>query len=190
MHGSLLPKYRGRVPVNWAIVKGETQTGATLHYMVEKPDAGEIVAQRAVPILADDTAKQVFDKVCVAAECALYEVLPDVITGTAQRLANDLSKGSYFGGRKPEDGRIDLAASSSDIYNLIRAVAPPYPGAYLQAGTETLWVDGAERVHSSEDESTLLRLASKTPGSLVRWQGQSYLRGATGGWLKLHLRSA
>ncbi len=130
MHGSLLPKYRGRVPVNWAVIHGERQTGATLHRMVEKPDAGEIVAKQAVPILPDDTAKMVFDKVTLAAEILLDAVLPDLLEGTAPHVAPDLKTGSYFGGRKPEDGRIDWKCSAQEIHNLVRAVAPPYPGAF------------------------------------------------------------
>jgi len=129
MHGSLLPKYRGRVPVNWAIIHGETETGATLHYMTDKPDNGDIVAQQAVPILPDDTAHEVFQKVTVAAEMALNESLPALLTGTAPRIPQDLAKGGYFGGRKPEDGIIDWAQSAAQIHNLVRAVAPPYPGA-------------------------------------------------------------
>lgn len=129
MHGSLLPKYRGRVPVNWAIIHGETETGATLHYMTDKPDNGDIVAQQAVPILPDDTAHEVFQKVTVAAEMALHGVLPALLAGTAPRLKQDLSQGAYFGGRKPQDGEIDWAQSAQNIHNLVRAVAPPYPGA-------------------------------------------------------------
>lgn len=130
MHGSLLPKYRGRAPVNWAVLHGETETGATLHYMTAKPDAGDIVAQERVPILPDETAKDVFDKVTVAAETALDRVLPALIAGTAPRQVNDVTRGSYFGGRSPEDGRIDWHGSARDIHNLVRAVAPPYPGAF------------------------------------------------------------
>ena len=129
MHGSLLPKYRGRVPINWAIIHGEIETGATLHEMAAKPDAGAIVAQTVVPILPDDTAHEVFIKVTVAAEQTLWRVLTDLVAGRAPRLVNDLSKGSYFGGRKLEDGRIDWSAGAATIHNLVRAVAPPYPGA-------------------------------------------------------------
>ena len=107
MHGSLLPRYRGRAPVNWAVLHGERETGATLHYMTEKPDAGDIVAQTRVPILPDDTAREVFDKVTVAAEITLDGVLPALIAGTAPRRPQDLASGSYFGGRRPEDGIID-----------------------------------------------------------------------------------
>ncbi len=140
MHGSLLPKFRGRAPVNWAVLMGATQTGATLHEMVAKPDAGFIVDQSAVPILPDDTARQVFDKVTVAAEQVLWRSLPAVLAGCAPRLPNDLSQGSYFGGRKPEDGRIDWSQPARQVYNLVRAVAPPYPGAFTDIGGRRLIV--------------------------------------------------
>jgi len=133
MHGSLLPRYRGRVPVNWAVIRGERETGATLHYMVEKSDAGDMVASQAVPILPDDTAWMVFNKVTVAAELVLDRVLPDLLAGRAPRHPQDLSLGSYFGGRRPEDGRIDWHQSAATIHNLVRGVAPPYPGAFTQA---------------------------------------------------------
>src|SRR5208282_4023093 len=129
VHGSLLPKYRGRAPVNWALIHGETQTGATLHYMTEKPDDGDIVAQTAVPILPDDSAKEVFDKVTVAAELTLHSALPALVAGTAPRRAQDRGQATYFGGRKPEDGVIDWSQPAAVIHNLVRAVAPPYPGA-------------------------------------------------------------
>jgi methionyl-tRNA formyltransferase len=134
MHGSLLPAYRGRVPVNWAVLHGEPRTGASLHYMEVKPDAGDLVAQTSVPILADDTAHDVFQKVCVAAELTLARALPQLCAGTATRVPLDLRSGSYFSGRKPEDGRIDWTRSAREVYNLIRAVAPPYPGAFTEVG--------------------------------------------------------
>jgi methionyl-tRNA formyltransferase len=132
MHGSLLPKYRGRAPVNWAVLHGETQTGATLHEMVVKPDAGRIVDQEAVPILPDDLAADVFGKVAGAAERVLARSLPGLVDGSAVLRAQDLSKGSYFGGRKPEDGRIDWSQPAKRIHDLVRAVAPPYPGAFTE----------------------------------------------------------
>ena len=143
MHGSLLPKYRGRVPVNWAVLHGETETGATLHEMAAKPDAGAIVAQTSVPILPDDTAHDVFGKLTVAAEQTLWKVLPDMLAGQVPRLPNDLSQGSYFGGRKPEDGRIDWSQPAQAVYNLHRAVAPPYPGAWTEIGDKTFIIGKA-----------------------------------------------
>ena len=134
MHGSLLPHYRGRAPVNWAVLHGERETGATLHYMTAKPDRGDIVAQTAVPILPDDTAREVFDKVTVAAEMTLDRVLPALVAGTAPRVAQDPAAGSYFGGRRPEDGAIDWNRDAATVHNLVRAVAPPYPGAFTAVG--------------------------------------------------------
>ena len=134
VHGSLLPKYRGRAPVNWAILHGERETGATLHYMTAKPDAGDVVAQTAVPILPDDTAREVFDKVTVAAEITLDDALPALLAGSAPRTPQDLARGRYFGGRRPEDGVIDWSRDAATIHNLVRAVAPPYPGALTAVG--------------------------------------------------------
>jgi methionyl-tRNA formyltransferase len=142
LHGSLLPKYRGRAPVNWAVLHGESETGATLHEMTAKPDAGRIVDRQAVPIGPDDTAGEVFRRVTDAAEQVLKRSVDKLLDGTAVLRPNDLSKGSYFGGRKPEDGRIDWSKSAREIHNLVRAVAPPYPGAF----TETLKVHRTQRV--------------------------------------------
>ena len=132
MHGSLLPKYRGRAPVNWAVLNGEKETGATLHEMTGKPDAGPIVAQTAVPILPDDTAHEVFGKLTVAAEMTLWKVLPAILAGVPPCKPNHLEQGSYFAGRRPEDGRIDWSQPAHAVYNLYRAVAPPYPGAFTE----------------------------------------------------------
>jgi methionyl-tRNA formyltransferase len=132
MHGSLLPKYRGRAPVHWAIIHGESRTGASLHYMVEKPDAGALVDQQSVPILENDTALDVSLKVAGAAEEVLRRSLPLLIAGTAAARPLDLSQGSYFGRRRPEDGRIDWQKSARVVHDLVRAVAPPFPGAFTE----------------------------------------------------------
>ncbi len=136
IHGSLLPKYRGRAPVNWAILKGERESGATLHYMVERADAGDIVDSQGVPILADDDAREVFAKVTVAAEMVLARSLPALLAGTAPRRPQPLSAGEYYGRRRPEDGRIDWRRPALEIHNLVRAVAPPFPGAFGDVGAE------------------------------------------------------
>ena len=138
VHGSLLPKYRGRVPVNWAIIHGETECGVSLHRMAQKPDAGELMAQQAVPILRNDTARDVFQKLKCAAEAMLIKAVPEIITGQLKGQAMDLQKGSYFGGRKPQDGQIDWTRSAQQIHNLVRAVAPPFPGAFFDTGGHRL----------------------------------------------------
>jgi methionyl-tRNA formyltransferase len=130
MHGSLLPRFRGRAPVNWAVLRGATETGGTLHYMVARADAGDIVDQLAVPIRENDTAYEVFVRVANAAEAILKRSLPLLVAGTAPRTAQDLSKGEYCGRRRPEDGRIEWSRTAREIHNLVRAVAPPFPGAF------------------------------------------------------------
>jgi methionyl-tRNA formyltransferase len=150
MHGSLLPKYRGRAPVNWAVLHGETQTGATLHEMVEKPDAGRIVDQEAVAILPDELAVEVFRKVTGAAERVLRRSLPQLVDGSAVLRAQELSRGGYFGGRRPEDGRIDWSAPAKRIHDLVRAVAPPYPGAFTEIEGKKLRVLRTRRAGKGE----------------------------------------
>jgi methionyl-tRNA formyltransferase len=130
LHGSLLPAYRGRCPVNWVLVRGETETGVTLHHMVTKADAGDIVGRRVVPIERMDTAVILYQKLCGAAGELLDEILPLMKEGRAPRIPQDIGSGSYFGGRRPEDGRIDWKWPAERIYNLIRAVTEPYPGAF------------------------------------------------------------
>jgi len=172
MHGSLLPKYRGRVPVNWAVLHGESETGATLHAMEAKPDAGYIVDQTAVPILPDDTAAEVFEKVTVAAEQTLWRALPAMMAGQTPQKPNILSEGSYFSGRKPEDGRIDWNRPAAEVYNLIRAVAPPYPGAFTDLGGRRFVVAQARRALSA-----LPLPAGARPGLHV---GQGHIVGLCG----------
>lgn len=151
LHGSLLPKYRGRVPVNWAVLHGEPETGASLHRMVAQPDAGNLVDQQAVPILPNDTAGEVFNKVVVAAEQVLMRSLPPMREGRFTEQPLDLAQGSYYGARRPEDGRIDWQQTAWQIHNLIRAVAPPYPGAFFDAAgrrfriTASYWRDEAAK---------------------------------------------
>lgn len=136
LHGSFLPAYRGRCPVNWVIINGEKSTGVTLHFMVEKPDAGEIVGQKSVVIDVSDTARTLYDKLCRAARELLDELLPVMKKGDIPRQKQDLSKGSYYGGRRPEDGRIDWNKSADEIFNLVRGVTEPYPGAFAVSDSD------------------------------------------------------
>lgn len=141
MHGSLLPQYRGRAPVNWAVLHGARETGATLHRMNEKPDNGAIVDQFAVPILSNDTARDVFGKVTLAAEIVLARSLPALLDGTAIERPQDLSQGGYFGGRRPEDGRIPNDANARQAHDLVRALAPPYPCAFLTVNGQRILIE-------------------------------------------------
>ena len=163
----MLPKYRGRVPINWAIIHGETETGATLHYMVKKPDAGDIVDQEAVPIGAQDTAQAVFQRVVQAACRVLERQVEAIEQGRNTRRPQDAQQATYFGGRRPEDGRIDWRNSALSIFNLIRAVTHPYPGAYTEVDGRKLYIWWAQPQ----------REGGGTPGQIL---SSSPLRVATG----------
>jgi methionyl-tRNA formyltransferase len=140
LHGSLLPKYRGRAPVNWVLVNGETRTGVTLHHMIEQADAGDIIAQRVVPIAFEDTALTLFYKVAEAAVELFRETFPRIRAGIAARTPQDPAHATYFGGRTPDDGRIDWASPALGLYNLVRAVTRPYPGAFTSCRGKKLYV--------------------------------------------------
>ena len=140
MHGSYLPRYRGRCPVNWVLIHGERETGVSLHYMIEKPDAGDIVAQRKIPITPDDTARTLHARVAHEAHLLLASVLPAIRNGTNDRTPQDLAAGSYFGGRGPDDGEIDWSRPAQAIHNLVRAVTDPYPGAFTHSAGRKLYV--------------------------------------------------
>jgi methionyl-tRNA formyltransferase len=139
LHGSLLPAFRGRCPVNWVLIKGEKRTGVTLHVMEAKPDAGEIVAQKAVDISFEDTALSLANKLASASAALMRDVMPKLESGTFRKTPQ-IGASSYFGGRKPSDGIIDWAASAEDIYNLVRAVTHPYPGAYTFLDEKKLFI--------------------------------------------------
>jgi methionyl-tRNA formyltransferase len=186
LHGSLLPQFRGRVPVNWAVIEGATETGASLHHMTAKPDAGDLVDRQAVPILPDDTALDVFRKVTVAGELVLHRALPRLLDGTAVRTPLDLQAGRYFGGRTPADGRLDFAQPARRVHDLVRGVAPPYPGAFTTlcgrparvlrttwqpidttAAPGTWWVDGERMLVACGDARALPVLHLEVDGGIV-----------------------
>ncbi len=130
LHPSLLPKFRGRSPINWVLVHGEHETGVTLHYMVEKADRGDIVAQRRIAIADDDTALTLHRKASGAARALMRETYPLLAAGRAPCMPQDQAQASYFGGRKPADGEIDWIWPAQRAYDLVRAVTHPYPGAF------------------------------------------------------------
>ncbi len=134
LHGSLLPKYRGRCPVNWVLLHGETETGVTLHHMTASPDAGDIVAQKRIAISENDTARSLHEKLARASGELLDEILPRIKGGTAPRVPQDAAEATYFGGRRPADGEIDWSCGPHPIRNLVRAVTRPYPGAFSHLG--------------------------------------------------------
>ncbi len=152
LHGSLLPHYRGRAPVNWALVNGETETGATLHKMVKRPDAGDIVGQQKVTIADSDTALTLHKKVLEAAQAVLKEQLPKLKNGTATFTKQDESQASYFGRRTAADGEILWHKSAKEINNLVRAVTEPYPGAFSYLGQRKLIVWRSRVLETQHDK--------------------------------------
>ncbi len=162
LHGSLLPKYRGRCPVNWVLIHDERESGVTLHYMEEKPDRGDIIAQRRVPITDDDTALTLFHKLTGAAAALIRDTYPLLRAGRAPRIPQNHTAASYFGGRRPEDGRIDWAWPARAIFNLVRAVTHPYPGAFTSWQGRRLYVWEARPV-----EAAPVTPAPAAPGTII-----------------------
>ena len=182
LHGSLLPRYRGRAPVNWAVLHGERETGASLHRMVQQPDAGALVDQESVPILPNDTAGDILLKVTWAAEKVLDRTLPALLAGNSRETPLDLARGSYFGRRTPADGLIDWRQDAWTVHNLVRAVAPPYPGAFFDYRGRRLALMGS--YYRGEP--------ARTPGPRLYWEhGRCYADCRDGKRLQvLHLTTA
>lgn len=177
MHGSLLPKYRGRAPTNWAVLNGETETGVTLHHMTRKPDAGDIVASARVPIGPDETAHEVFLKQVEAARGLLRESWPGLADGTAPRIPQDHAQATTFGRRRPEDGRIDWSRPAREIHNLVRAVANPFPGAFTSFRGRRLFIWKAQPIAPIGGGTSF-------PGRVVACLKDGMVVGAgTGEWL-------
>jgi len=176
LHGSLLPKYRGRCPVNWVLVHGERETGVTLHYMEKTADSGDIVEQRHVPITDDDTAHSLYGKLAVAAADLMRETYPALCAGTAPRIPQDAAAATYFGGRKPADGRIDWHQDARQVYNLIRAVAHPYPGAFTYWRGQQLFIWAGKVEAPDVSPPPLPGTVVGTVGGMVVQAGRGQLR--------------
>lgn len=172
LHGSLLPKYRGRAPLNWVLVNGESVTGVTLHHMDARADHGDIIAQRAIPIAVEDTALTLSRKLTTAARTLLGETYPLIVTGRAPRIPQDHAAATKFSRRSPADGLIDWSRSAWETFNLIRAVTRPFPGAFtVWAGRKFfLWSARPPRGRSSQ----------APPGTVLGAGEDGALRVATG----------
>jgi UDP-4-amino-4-deoxy-L-arabinose formyltransferase / UDP-glucuronic acid dehydrogenase (UDP-4-keto-hexauronic acid decarboxylating) len=167
MHGSMLPAYRGRAPVNWMLVNGEREAGVTLHHMVARADAGDIVAQRAVAIDDSDTALTLYRKLVPAGAALIREMHPLIVAGRAPRWPQDLSRGSYFGRRRPADGAIDWRWAARRIFNLVRAVTHPYPGSFCLLGGRKLFIWQSEIAHEAGRRGTPGQILATGEGGAV-----------------------
>jgi methionyl-tRNA formyltransferase len=129
-HASLLPRHRGRAPVNWAIMRGETTTGNTMMMLAPGADTGDIVDQRVVRIDPDDTCGTVYRRVAAAGADMLREHLPALLDGTVPRRPQDPAAGDVLPKRTPGMGAIDWATSPRAVHDWVRALTTPYPGAF------------------------------------------------------------
>ena len=150
LHDSLLPKYRGFAPMNWAIINGEQKTGVTLFYIADGVDAGPIVDQLSTDIHLQDTAKSVDEKVIALYEEIIVKNLPALQAGTAKHTPQDDAKATYTCKRTPEDGEIHWQNSAVQIYNLIRGLSHPFPGAYTKLNGKKLLIWQAELPEQQE----------------------------------------
>ncbi|CAI8968184.1 fused UDP-4-amino-4-deoxy-L-arabinose formyltransferase/UDP-glucuronate dehydrogenase [Pseudomonas sp. IT-347P] len=153
LHGSLLPSYRGRAPANWVLVNGESETGVTLHRMVKRADAGAIVAQQRVAIERSDTALSLHGKLRIAATDLLRDTLPAMLQGRTSETPQDESRATVFGRRTAADGKLLWAKPAEHLFNLVRAVTQPYPGAFCAVGEHKLIVWSAEVVQGNDGQA-------------------------------------
>ena len=160
LHGSLLPRYRGRAPANWVLVKGEKETGVTLHQMTCRPDAGAIVAQLKVMIANDETALSLHNKLDQAAAHLLQDILPRFLTRQIPLTPQDENQASYFGRRTAADGQLFWQRPAQELDCLIRAVTRPYPGAFTYAGDRklTIWQAIVVNENAHQAPGTILAL--------------------------------
>ncbi|HET9828772.1 MAG TPA: methionyl-tRNA formyltransferase [Nocardioidaceae bacterium] len=171
VHYAPLPRYRGRANVNWAIINGEREVAVTVHCVVPDLDAGPVLAQQLIPLEPDDDVTSVYARL----NDLQAALLPAAV---ARRLSGDEGEpqaegeATYGCTRLPEDGEIDWTWSTARIHALVRALAPPYPGAFTYAGLQRLWVVEAAPAPSP------LRYEGRVPGRVVG-------RSATKGWVEV-----
>jgi len=152
-HASLLPKYRGRAPVNWAIIHGETETGNTMLVLEPGADEGDIVSQRKISIAFDDTCRTIYEKVSQT-ECEMLdEVLPLIRQGRLPRVKQDEAVATVMPKRRPEDGLIDWSWASNRLYDWVRALTHPYPGAFTFSMEEKVLVWKVEIAQATANDA-------------------------------------
>lgn len=178
LHDSLLPKYRGFAPMNWALINGETETGVTLFHIVEEIDAGDIIGQKSVEIKLDDYALSLDNKLTNLYGELIEEYIPLIESGDAPRTKQLHSEATYCCKRIPSDGRIDWSKSSLEIYNKIRGLSYPYPCAFSYVSPKRL----GEKIHilNSEIDSDNAIYVGSVPGrvfEIIKGKGVKVLTG-------------
>ncbi|OEH85752.1 methionyl-tRNA formyltransferase [Desulfuribacillus stibiiarsenatis] len=185
VHASLLPKYRGGAPIHWSVINGETETGVTIMYMVQKLDAGPMLTQKKVAILPTDTTGIVYEKVTQAGAELLIETLPDLIAGRLNPVEQTESEATFAYNICREDERIDWDKPAITIYNQIRGLNP-WPGAYTYYQNQVLKVWASEiypmnRNQSMEENDT----KEDIPGMIVRIDKNGIVVATGAGYLLL-----
>lgn len=154
MHGSYLPRYRGRAPLNWSIINGESHCGATLHVLEKGFDTGDIVDKEKVNIAPDEYVETVLPRISAAAIKVLDRSLDSLLAGSPKLEKQNEAEVSYFGKRTPEDGRIDFSKNTSEIFNLIRGVSKPFPGAFFDYENKRYTIWKASIINETPKEET------------------------------------
>src|SRR5580704_13964008 len=177
-HASLLPKYRGRAPINWALIHGETVTGNSMITLEPEADTGDVVAQRAIPITDEDDCNTLYQKVGQTEVEMLEEVLPQLQRGIVPRSKQDNSIATVMPKRRPEDGLVDWSRTTRELYNWVRALTEPYPGAFTFVNGEKvlLWKAQMESGAAQRGER---------PGTIVLNREGWPLVATGAGWLRL-----
>lgn len=168
-HSSLLPKYRGHAPVNWAIIMGEQQTGPTMFFLDQRADCGDIIAQRSFPITLADDCATVYAKSAKACGEMLIEHLPAIENGTVKRRHNPSAGYAAYPRRQPADGLIDFQRSAIDVYNWIRALTKPYPGAFFYHAGKKIRVWKCE-IGEKTGENHIIMPTADLSVTLVDWE--------------------
>lgn len=194
VHGSLLPKYRGGAPIQYAVINGDAETGITIMEMVKQMDAGDMYAQESLPITDADTMGTMFEKLAVLGSDLLLATLPKIIAGTATKTPQDEALVTFSPNIKKEEEQITTALTATQAHNLIRGLNPD-PGAYLLFNGERLKVWQSEVVDAdttygsgylvnnkkeltiSLAEQTILRLVEVQPVGGKRMKATDFLNG-------------
>jgi methionyl-tRNA formyltransferase len=140
-HASLLPRDRGRAPINWALIRGERQTGNTLFWLTAGVDAGDVIDQVPIPITPYDTCASLYRRVAEANRDMILRAMPALLAGERPGRPQETSSAAPLPKRRPEDGRLDWTRSSDEVYDFVRALTRPYPGAFTGTGPDrlTIW---------------------------------------------------
>ena len=176
IHGSLLPKYRGRTPHVWAIINNESETGITTHLIDEGCDTGDIISQTIIPIDSQDTGGHLLEKFKNLYVQVIQKILLDIDRGRLEIKPQDESKATYFGRRTPDDGLINWSWQKERIRNWVRAQSYPYPGAFSFYENKKIVIDEVvyddAGFHSEMANGTIISenpVLVKTPNGVLRF---------------------